>query len=1107
MMCGCTNRTHEVKEHAEKVFNLLEPKNSHLNFENHLTHDVKTRFNLFDFDYFYNGAGVGVGDFNNDGLPDVFFCGSQVDNRLFLNLGGLTFRDITPGSGVNTHKRWANGVTLVDINKDGWLDIYVSQGGPYDEEDRANLLLVNQGNLTFKEEAKKYGLADTGLSTQSAFFDFDKDGDLDCIVMNENLLYGVFPTEFYRLLRTRKGLLYKSSTHFYINEDDQFKDATAQVGILRPSFGLGLVVSDINEDGWLDIYMANDYFIPDAMFINQKNGTFFDESKRRMKQVSFYGMGANIGDINNDLHQDIFVLDMASADHYRAKTLMASMSTDNFNLLVNKFDFIPQFMFNSLQLNQSDNTFSNIAQQLDMAKTDWSWTPLMVDFDNDGFKDVFVTNGFRRYAMDNDFKMKVMAAKRTYQGNVPLDVKNDLYNQMPSEKLPNVLFKNMGNLTFSNRAEEWGLATPSFSNGAACADLDLDGDVDLVVNNVDQPAFLYQNMTHEKGEGNYLRVKTSSDQKSDFSRVYISYGNNHQMFEVKGVRGYFSYSEPIAHFGLGSYDKVDTLTVIWPDGRRYQQFNVKANQLVKVTEADGRETSELVRKAPVNTFMNSIKPESIGLSFKHNENDYDDFSDQVLLPYKQSTMGPFMVTGDVNADGQEDVYIGGAAGQAGQLYIQSDGVFHKQMVDALHYDSGYEDMGGLLFDADGDGDNDLYVVSGGNAFPSGSAMYEDRLYLNNGEGRFTRSSGAIKVPMFKSGRMVCGLDYDHDGDIDLIVGNRIIPHKYPEPAGSYVLENTQGAFRDVTENIAPELAQFGIVNDVLSTDFNMDGRVDFIVVGEWTGIGMFQNQGGTFINVANKYGLNHQYGWWFSVTETDVNNDSLPDYVIGNAGLNTKFKASQGQPFKVFSGDFDNNGTYDVFLSNKYKGKYVPVRGKECSSQQLPMIAQKFPTYDGFANATLNDILDDKMDSSEHYEVTEFRSVLLINRKTSFTINYLPAMAQTFPILACINKDLNHDGFLDLIVAGDIYNTEVETPRWDAGNGLVLLSNHSDNYIPKMSDHTGLKIDGNCKDLALIRVESGNKEVVMATRNNSTLMTFELVDPSRSVQKGHLALK
>ena len=580
LILACTSNQNEIplagKDKA--LFQRISSASTGIEFNNTIQEDIATKANLFDFDYFYNGAGVGIADLNNDNLPDIFFAGNQVSNKLYINKGNLQFEDISLSANINQNKNWSNGVTFADVNKDGWLDIYVSQGGPFEAAQRKNLLYINQGANTasedgypvFVESAEDYGLADQGLSTQSAFFDCDKDGDLDCIVVNENELYGTDPIKFFQITETNPEIKYNSSCHFYRNDSDGskviFTDITKEAGVLKPMFGLGLIVSDINGDGWLDMYVASDYYLPDALFINNKNGGFTDQIKSQTKQISFYGMGADVADINNDGLQDIFVLDMASSDHYRAKTLMASMNVSNFDLLVNTFEFPYQYMFNSLQLNLGNGAYNNVAHLTGMAKTDWSWAVLMSDFDNDQNRDIFITNGYRRYALDNDIQNKVRAAQAEYKGNVPLEVKKKLYYEMPTEKLSNQMFFNNTNLNFKEVTEEWGLNDPSYSNGAAVADLDRDGDLDLVVNNIDEEAFVYRNNSIETTGHNYLQVETQSSTSESFAKVTVKYQGQTQIAENKRVRGYMSACEDIVHFGLKDVSIVDSVIVEWLNG-------------------------------------------------------------------------------------------------------------------------------------------------------------------------------------------------------------------------------------------------------------------------------------------------------------------------------------------------------------------------------------------------------------------------------------------------------------------------------------------------------------------------------------------------------------
>ncbi len=1067
------------------LFELVPSSSSGVTFSNTLKEDIATMENLFNFDYFYNGAGVAVGDFDNDGLQDLFFAGNQVANQLYHNQGDLVFTNISESAGINAGKVWANGVTVADVNNDGLLDIYISQGGPKQQKDRANLLYINQGNLTFKEEAAAYGLDDKGISTQAVFFDYDKDGDLDCVVSNENEFYGLDPVSFYNQINASSDNLYKSATHLYKNNNGKFVDVSKQAGVLTASFGLGVAVSDINDDGWLDIYIANDYYVPDALYLNNKNGTFSNSIKEKTKQVSFYGMGVDVADINNDGLRDIFVLDMASSDHVRSKTLMASMNLDRFSLLVDTYDMPYQYMYNSLQLNQGDGNFHNVSQQAKMSKTDWSWAGLMSDFDLDGAKDIYVTNGYRRYALDNDIQNQVREVQRAYRGNVPLKEKQRLYNALPSEKLSNIMFWNNGDLHFKNQAYQWGLANPSFSNGAVYADLDNDGDLELVVNNIDEQAFLYKNTSRERDLNNSLTVKLNGPTSESFAKVMLTLEDGTTQFmESKRVGGYLSANQNDLIFGIGKSSAVAKVNVVWPSGRMESKANLAANSLVVFNYADA--TLEYKKETEVPVFTEATS--NYGLNFTHKENDYNDFSLEVLLPYKQSTLGPFITKADFNADGLEDLFVGGAAGQPGGLFKQTANGFTQVESPALTADASSEDMEAVFFDADQDGDLDLFVVSGGNSKAEFSPVYADRLYLNDGSGVFTKADQPGLAALTQSGKSVAIIDADQDGDLDLIIGNRIVPQHYPKAAASYMLENNNGQFSK-NDSWAPDLANFGIINQVIATDFDKDGLTDFIALGEWTGIGLFKNNAGSFTNVAANYGLDNELGWWFSVTQTDLNQDSYPDYILGNLGTNSKYKATTYAPFKVFASDFDDNGTYDIVLSGQYNGKDVPARGRECSSQQMPFILEKFKTYKDYANASLQDIYGEKLNTAYKKEVNQFNSLALqSDGNGGFTVIELPAMAQKAPIMSVVQGDFNSNGKTELLSLGNIYNTEVETPRLDMGTGTVIELGQ-DGFIT-WRPNQGVVIEGNAKDAILVAHKGLGKTLMFVTRNNSSVLTF-----------------
>ncbi len=1073
-------------------FDLLDPRDTKVDFKNKLIADMATKENLFDYDFFYNGAGVGIADLNNDELPDLVFTGNQVPNRIYLNEGDLRFQDITEAANINQGKQWSNGVTFVDINQDGWLDIYICQGGPFQDSLRHNLLFINQQNGKFEEQAEEYGLNDQGISTQAVFFDYDKDGDLDCIVSNENELYGIGPVQFYKALYADKELLTKNSSHLYRNDGGQFVRVTEEAGLLRPSFGLGITVSDINDDGWLDIYQANDYYVPDALFINKGDGTFRDEIKNRTNQVSFYGMGVDIADLNNDGHQDMFILDMASSDHVRSKTLMASMNVSNFRMLVDGLQMPHQYMFNTLQANKGDGHFHNIAHLSKVAKTDWSWAGLMADFDNDGLKDILVTNGYRRYALDNDLKARVTKAQIEYKGKVPLDVKKELYYSMPTEKLANILYHNEGEWKFKNVADQIGLEQATFSNGAAFADLDQDGDLDIVINNIDEFAHIYENKTSDQKIHNFVRVKLEAKQSEGFAKVTLKYPGGQQLVESKRVRGYLSSVEDIAHFGIGKLKKVNSLEIEWPDGQKQIINKVKVNRQTTVEQSDAKPatTSNPTEIDPL------LIPMSIGqlkLFYKHREDNFDDFAKEVLLPYKQSSFGPCLVEGDVNGDGRTDLFIGGASRQASALFIQNEKGFEKQIPAIFQQDSIFEDLGATFLDYDGDGDQDLLVLSGGNSFGAYGSYYRNRLYRNDA-GNWVDRSEDLNLRKPYSSKVARAFDFDKDGDQDLIIGNRIEPQAYPKAAPSFLLENKNGVFEEVSADLFPDLSKVGIINQIVVTDYDQDSWEDILIVGEWTGVHLYKNQKGHFVEASTSE-MKTKKGWWFNATEADLNNDGRPDYILGNLGLNSKYTASEEQPFKVYANDFDESGSLDIVLSKEYKGEEVPVRGRECSSQQMPFIKEKFPTFKSFAEASIDDIYGDKLETSINLEVTDFQSYVLINQGDgAFEFKVLPRVAQFFPMLNIVARDLNQDGFDDLILSGTIMDTEVETPRWDAGSGLILLNDQAANFSPIANQVRHLNIQGDVKSMQLVPHQGLGKDILIIGRNNAVPVLYQCKD-------------
>lgn len=1057
-----------INSSQNQLFSAIPASHSGVTFNNQLTENLSTGENILDFDLFFNGSGVAIADFDNDGLEDIFFAGNQVDNRIYKNQGEFQFTDKTKTSGINTKdKGWSNGVSCADINQDGFIDIYVSQGGPYGPEKRPNLLFINNGDFTFSEQADKFGLNDNGISSQAAFFDYDKDGDLDCFVMNESPLLGFDPARFYSMInRHSSSMLHVSCSHLYRNDNGHFVDVSYEAGVLIPSFGLGLCISDINNDNWLDIYVANDYYIPDAVYINNQKGGFIDETKSVMKQSSFYSMGVDIADLNNDGHQDLYVLDMASVDHVKSKTLMASMNVQNFELLTKTFKFPYQYMFNSLQLNDGNNKFNNIAHYSGTAKTDWSWACLIEDFDLDGQKEIFVSNGYRKYARDNDFQNRVLELKAKYkEEEIPLAEKEAIYKTVPSEKLANVFFDQTEPMQFEDKAKNVGLDAVSFSNGAAYADLDNDGDLDLVISNIDEAAFIYKNNSQEKGQ-NYLKVKLKSRTSEPFAKVNIYYQGKTQVSEAKRVRGYLSSQPNDIVFGLGEVNTIDSLVVTWTNEKSQKLSKPKTNQTIVLNESKATAKSTNTTKLDDRfTASKSILP-----NFKHIENEYNDFQTETLVPYKQSLTGPRIKTMAPNK-----IFVSGSSKMPAAIYNHSG-------TKLSEFDTGQSEIvDALFFDLEGDGDQDAYLIAGGNGQPKKSATYNDQLWIND-NGKYTKSN-QTNLYAGASGKTGLVIDYDKDGDQDLIVCNRITPQQYPLHAPSMILNNDNGKLKDITSVVAPDLSKFGIINDIEMLDFNADGWMDFLVVGEWTGIGLFQNNKGKFENVSNQYGLDNKLGWWFSISPTDINQDGKQDYILGNLGLNSKYKASEKKPLVIYGHDFDENGSFDQVLSYTYKGEEVPFRGRQCSSEQMPFIAEKFKSFDAFANATLKEVYGDGLSEATRKTANTFSSIVLIHTDNSFEIQALPLEAQFNPIMDGVSIDIDNNGFEDVILIGNLYETEVETPRLDFSNATVLLSDgESYSYSQELSKQ--IKINGNSKSIELFVEKNGKSKILIGVNND-----------------------
>jgi hypothetical protein len=1076
---SCTQK--ETINYTESIFKVVPIEYSGVNFSNDLRETEEQ--NILRDPYFYNGGGVAAGDINNDGLPDIYFTGNMTGDALYLNKGDLQFENITSKTGILSSNLWTTGVTFTDINNDGWLDIYVCRSGQ--RNFRNNLLYVNQGNGKFIESAKQYGVNDNGYSVQASFFDYDIDGDLDMYLVNHSAKFFASQEQLFALKNNPEpdeaDKLYRN------NGDGTFTDVSKEAGITHFAFGLSATIADLNMDGLPDIYAASDFFEPDYLYINNGDGTFSNKLNESFGHISFSSMGSDINDINNDGLPDIIVCDMQPADNYRKKANMASMDPARFHRIVDEgYHF--QYMQNTLQLNSGTGRFCEIAELSGVSETDWSWGPLLFDADNDGFKDLFVTNGIRR-----DIQFKDIQIYLPQLNNPASPVKAlDVISKFPVEKIRNYSYKNVNGITFQNQSDTWGIDHLGFTTGAAYADLDLDGDLDLVLNNIDDVASIYKNTSVDNSgdDSNYLQlvvVGVEDNRLGVGTKIRIVADSISQLQALQPTRGFQSSVEPIIHFGLGNVGSVDTVEINWPNGTYSYLYNITSNQRVKINQENT--TTKEPPQTATTLFMEIT--ESIGLDHYHQEHPYNDFKKEILLPHKYSQLGPCLVVGDVNGDGLDDFYIGGAQGFSGQLYVQeSSGGFTQGATPTWDADRHFEDTGGHFFDSDSDGDLDLYLASGSNEWEAGSEMYQDRLYINDGNGAFRRINNALP-DLQLSTSTVRSADYDHDGDLDLFVGGRLRPGQYPLPASSVILNNQQGKFSDVTPKIAKDLIEIGMVTDAQWTDFDTDGDPDLLLVGEWMPITFLENQDGVFSPYQASIGRTD--GWWYSLNQADTDDDGDMDYVVGNLGQNYKYQATLNEPFEVYADDFDNNGTLDVVLSYYQQGKLFPLRGKQCSSEQIPFIKEKFPTYSSFASSDLIQVYgQDNIENAYHQQAVTFGSVFVENLgKGEFKVTDLPLAAQLSSVNGIIIEDYDSDGSMDILLAGNMFHSEVETARNDASLGLFMKGDGSNNFHPVPASSSGFIAPGDVKDMKLIKRSDGSS-IILVANNDGPLQVFGL---------------
>ena len=1061
----------EVVSDVKKGFESVPSSQTGISFTNTITETEE--FSAINYEYMYNGGGVAVGDINNDGLTDIYFTGNQVSDKLYLNKGNMVFEDITAiAIDKKSSEGWHTGVSMVDVNQDGWLDIYVCRSGiPKDIDERSNLLYINNKDNTFTEKGEEYGVASNRKTTQATFFDYDNDGDLDLYILNhvtKNLSGKKFSVgEIKDLIRAGSP----ESDQFFKNENGLYIDVTKEVGFSNHAHGLGITVSDINNDGYQDLYISNDFLAPDNLYMNNGDGTFTDKAREQLKHMSTYSMGNDIADFNNDGLLDIFSADMVSEDHIRSKKNMGGMNTQKFWDIVG-VGYHYQYMFNALQMNNGNETFSDVAQICGVSKTDWSWAPLFVDFDNDGNKDLFISNGYRRDMRDNDF-LKKSNTQEVMESD--FQAKLDI---MPVTVIQNYIFKNNGDLEFKKKMKDWNLNAPTNSNGAAYADFDNDGDIDLVINNMDKVSEVLRNDL--KTNNNYIRIKLKKNGVSYLgAKVKILHNDKTYYQELQTVRGFQSSVEDILHFGLGDMSEIEQLEIIWPNKSVTLKTNIEVNKLY-VFEYNNEEKSTRNLQVNKSSLFTQVHKEI----YTHKELFVNDFEKEILLPNKMSQLGPFMSSGDVNNDGLDDIYISGSRTFSGQLLLQNkNGEFTKSS-GPWENQTQREEMDSEFFDVDNDGDLDLYVVSGSNEYDINSKNLNDQLYINDGKGHFKNESFRLP-PMKTSGQRLTVGDIDNDGDLDIFIGGRQTPGFYPFAPRSYLLQNNDGYFTDITQN-SNDIMGPGLITQSIFDDFDQDGDLDLICVGEWMPISFFENNNGFFTNVTFKYGNPKAIGWWSSITKGDYNGDGKNDYIVGNLGMNNKFHPTMKHPLEVYCHDFDNSGTYDIVLGKYQNETCYPVRGKQCSSEQMPFVSNKFPTYDAFAVANLESIYGKtQLDKALHYSATTFKSVILLSQSKGYLEQSLNSYAQISCINSGVAADINNDGFIDFIGVGNNYATEVETIRYDAGVGVVLLGDGKGKFRALRPSESNFFSNTDDKDIIKIN------NTIFISSNNSKVKQFK----------------